>query len=89
MRGHVERDLLVLDNLFLARHLRSERRAHADDRPFTLNAARAPAVRLGSTRLPRLHDLRHTAAVNRVENGCRDGKDVQQVLGTWPRTWDT
>jgi len=34
----------------------------------------------GQHRLPRLHDLRHTAAVHRVEQWYRDGKDVQQLL---------
>lgn len=34
----------------------------------------------GQHRPPRLHDLRHTAAVHRVEQWYRDGKDVQQLL---------
>jgi integrase/recombinase XerD len=34
----------------------------------------------GSSRPPRLHDLRHTAAVHRVIGWYRDGKDVQQLL---------
>ena len=34
----------------------------------------------GETRPPRLHDLRHTAAVHRVVAWYREGKDVQQLL---------
>ena len=34
----------------------------------------------GERRPPRLHDLRHTAAVHRVIRWYRDGKDVQQLL---------
>ncbi len=34
----------------------------------------------GELRPPRLHDLRHTAAVHRVLAWYRDGKDVQQLL---------
>jgi len=34
----------------------------------------------GEPRPPRLHDLRHTAAVHRVLAWYRDGKDVQQLL---------
>ena len=34
----------------------------------------------GQNRMPRLHDLRHTAAVHRVEQWYREGKDVQQLL---------
>lgn len=34
----------------------------------------------GELRPPRLHDLRHTAAVHRVEAWYRDGKDVQRLL---------
>lgn len=34
----------------------------------------------GELRPPRLHDLRHTAAVHRVVAWYRDGKDVQQLL---------
>ena len=34
----------------------------------------------GEPRPPRLHDLRHTAAVHRVEAWYRDGKDVQRLL---------
>jgi site-specific recombinase XerD len=34
----------------------------------------------GQCRPPRLHDLRHTAAVHRVEQWYREGKDVQQLL---------
>lgn len=34
----------------------------------------------GQHRLPRLHDLRHTAAAHRVEQWYREGKDVQQLL---------
>lgn len=34
----------------------------------------------GESRPPRLHDLRHTAAVHRVVAWYRDGKDVQQLL---------
>ena len=34
----------------------------------------------GELRPPRLHDVRHTAAVHRVEAWYRDGKDVQRLL---------
>lgn len=34
----------------------------------------------GQHRLPRLHDLRHTAAVHRVEQWYRDGREVQVLL---------
>jgi site-specific recombinase XerD len=34
----------------------------------------------GEHRLPRLHDLRHTAAVHRVVVWYREGKDVQRLL---------
>ena len=34
----------------------------------------------GEPRPPRIHDLRHTAAVHRVLAWYRDGKDVQQLL---------
>lgn len=34
----------------------------------------------GELRPPRLHDIRHTAAVHRVEAWYRDGKDVQRLL---------
>lgn len=34
----------------------------------------------GATRLPRLHDLRHTAAVHRVVAWYREGRDVQSLL---------
>jgi site-specific recombinase XerD len=34
----------------------------------------------GASRLPRLHDLRHTAAVHRVLAWYRDGRDVQRLL---------
>jgi len=34
----------------------------------------------GELRPPRLHDLRHTAAVHRVEAWYRDGKDVQRLM---------
>jgi integrase len=34
----------------------------------------------GELRPPRLHDLRHTAAVHRVEAWYREGKDVQRLL---------
>lgn len=35
---------------------------------------------LGESRLPRLHDLRHTAAVHRVIAWYRGGQDVQRLL---------
>jgi site-specific recombinase XerD len=34
----------------------------------------------GATRQPRLHDLRHTAAVHRVVAWYREGRDVQRLL---------
>ena len=34
----------------------------------------------GEPRPPRVHDIRHTAAVHRVEAWYRDGKDVQRLL---------
>jgi site-specific recombinase XerD len=51
------------------------------NRLFQRVRARARIVCLpGELRLPRLHDLRHTAAVHRVVAWYRDGKDVQQLL---------
>ena len=41
----------------------------------------------GEPRPPRLHDLRHTAAVHRVLAWYRDGKDVQQLLPRLATYW--
>src|SRR5262249_33235756 len=49
------------------------------ERRFRRLCRRVRIQRIGGARVqPRLHDLRHSAAVHRVINWYRDGKDVQR-----------
>jgi integrase/recombinase XerD len=51
------------------------------ERRFRLLCQRIDIRRAGGARVqPRLHDLRHSAAVHRVISWYRDGKDVQRLL---------
>jgi len=78
-RGHStspDAPLFVADNgLARDRHLSSSAAFHA----FVKIAQRA-GLRAKSGRGPRIHDLRHTATVQRLYLWYREGKDVQALL---------
>ncbi len=65
---------------FLLKNGRPVKRAGAEQR-FRILCRKADVRRDGGSRVqPRLHDLRHSAAVHRVLAWYRSGKDVQRLL---------